>query len=181
MRRTLSLLLVCFILFPSFLFSPGAVRSAAAAQVLVGRVTYVFDGDTLELTSGLRRPVRVRLYGIDAPETGRRGEPGQPYGREARRALQAKVAGQMVEIEIMDRDQYGRTVGVVRLAGRDINRELVADGWGWAYRHYLNGPYASAYIGAEESARARRAGLWRQNNPQPPWEFRHRPRGWRSR
>lgn len=138
---------------------------------------HVFDGDTLELATGRDRPVRVRLYGIDAPETGRRGEPGQPYGREARRALQAKVASQRVAVEVADRDRYDRIVGVVRIAGRDINREMVEEGWAWAYRHYLQGPYASAYLRAEEDARARRAGLWRQYNPEPPWEFRHRQRG----
>jgi endonuclease YncB( thermonuclease family) len=141
---------------------------------LTGRVTYVFDGDTLVLTDGPRRRVRVRLYGIDAPEIGRSGESGQPGGREARRALLVKLSGRTVTVEVRETDPYGRTIGVVRLAGRDINREMVGDGWAWAYRHYLEGPYASAYLGAEKSARTRRAGLWSRSNPEPPWEFRHR-------
>jgi endonuclease YncB( thermonuclease family) len=173
--RLLSFLLLTFILIPSSTVPVGgSISSAVAAQTLVGRVTHVFDGDTLELADSTRRRVRVRLYGIDAPETGRRGETGQPGGREARRALQVKVSGLAVNVEVMETDPYGRTVGVVRLAGRDINREMVGDGWAWAYRHYLEGPYASAYLGAEKSARTRRAGLWNRSNHEPPWEFRHR-------
>jgi len=42
----------------------------------------------------------------------------------------------------------------------------------WAYRRFLQGPYASDYLDAETRARARRLGLWRDANPQPPWEFR---------
>ena len=169
-RLLLFHLLICITALSCAVPVGGFISSVCAAQSLTGRVTYVFDGDTLELADGRR----VRLYGIDAPETGHRDAPGQPGGREARRALQAKVAGRTVTVEVRETDQYGRTVGVVRLAGRDLNREMVAEGWAWAYRHYLQGPYVSAYLGAEESARARRAGLWRQSNPQPPWEFRHR-------
>ena len=49
---------------------------------------------------------------------------------------------------------------------------MVAEGYAWAYRRYLKGPYASEYIGAEGVARSRHAGLWEESNPQPPWEFR---------
>jgi len=49
---------------------------------------------------------------------------------------------------------------------------MVAEGYAWAYRQYLDRPHASEYISLEEQARAKRLGLWQQNNPQPPWEFR---------
>jgi micrococcal nuclease len=70
-------------------------------------------------------------------------------------------------------------VAVLRYAGRDINLEMVAEGMAWAYRQFLQRPYASEYLGAEDRARARRAGLWRDANPQPPWEFRRALRGGR--
>jgi endonuclease YncB( thermonuclease family) len=46
--------------------------------------------------------------------------------------------------------------------------------WGsvWSNRQYLDTPYASEFIGLEEQARDKKLGLWQQNNPQPPWEFR---------
>ena len=58
------------------------------------------------------------------------------------------------------------------LNNRNINREMVSEGWAWAYRQYLDRPHASEYIEAEEKARGKRLGLWAQTNPQPPWEFR---------
>ncbi|KAF0221143.1 MAG: hypothetical protein FD174_641 [Geobacteraceae bacterium] len=72
----------------------------------------------------------------------------------------------------MDIDRYKRLVSVISLDGRDINLEMVQEGWAWAYRQYLQRPYASEYIGAEEKARKQKLGLWKQANPEPPWEFR---------
>ena len=83
--------------------------------------------------------------------------------------------GKKVSAEIIDVDQYQRAVAVIRYAGRDINREMVAEGMAWAYRRYLQGPYASEYLDAENRARARRAGLWRDANPRPPGNSARRP------
>ena len=83
-----------------------------------------------------------------------------------------KVLGKEITAEVQDRDQYGRTVAVLQLAGRDINAEMVSEGMAWAYRQFLGGPYASRYIVLEEQARRQHRGLWRDTNPQPPWEFR---------
>jgi len=69
-------------------------------------------------------------------------------------------------------DQYKRSVGIVWLNGKNINQEMVAEGYAWAFRQYLDSHHASEYIRAEEQARAKRLGLWQQINPQPPWEFR---------
>ena len=140
-----------------------------------GTVAKVSDGDTVHVvTSGAK--LRVRLYGIDAPETAKRGKPGQPYGEEAARALRAKVAGRQVRVDVMDTDRYRRSVAILWLDGWDVNREMVAEGYAWAYRQYLDRPHASEYLSAEESARRARLGLWQQNNPQPPWEFRRAQR-----
>lgn len=148
-------------------------------RVVEGKVVKVSDGDTVQVVTADRTKLRVRLYGIDAPETpkvnhrtGKVNKPGQPYGEEAERALAQKIAGKMVRLEIMDIDQYKRMVGRIVLDGRDINREMVREGWAWAYKQYLQSPYASEYIESEKQARAARLGLWQQGNPQPPWEFR---------
>lgn len=156
-----------------------AAADCCQARAIEGTVKAVYDGDTILLvTSGASR-VKTRLYGIDAPETAKPDKPGQPFGGAAKRKLLSKIIGRQVSAEIIEIDQYQRAVAVVRYAGRDINREMVAEGMAWAYRHYLQGPYASEYIGAETRARARREGLWRDANPQPPWEFRQALRGGR--
>lgn len=146
---------------------------ASAGRIIEGVVRAVYDGDTLLLATREQSRLKVRLYGIDAPETTKPNALGQPFGAVARRTLMYKVMGRQVSAEIMDTDQFQRAVAVIRYAGRDINREMVSEGMAWAYRRYLQGPYAPVYIGSEESARARHKGLWRDANPLPPWEFRN--------
>jgi len=94
------------------------------------------------------------LYGIDAPETPKNGNSGQPYGEESTKELKKLILGQDVAIEIRDRDKYGREVCVIRKDGLDVNREMIKKGVAWAYRKYLKPPYASEYIDAESDARA---------------------------
>lgn len=157
--------------------------SASAGRTVEGVVKAVYDGDTVLLTTREESKLKVRLYGIDAPETKKPGKPGQPYGDISRRTLMYKIMRRRVSAEIVDIDQYKRSVAVIRYEGRDINREMVAEGMAWAYRQYLHAPYESEYIASEAGARSRRAGLWRESNPQPPWEFRngHKERGKHSR
>jgi len=149
------------------------VADAHAGRFIDGMVRAVYDGGTVLLATREDNRLKVRMYGIDAPETATHGSPGQPFGGIARRTLMYKIMGRQVSAEIMDVDKYHRTVAVIRYAGRDINREMVAEGLAWACRQELQGLYASEYIDAEEAARARHRGLWREDNPTPPWEFRH--------
>ena len=150
-----------------------AASSAHAGRTIDGMVRAVYDGDTVLLTTREESRLKVRLYGIDAPETRKPDTPGQPYGTISKRTLMYKIMGRRVTAEIMDIDRYKRAVAVIRYGGRDINREMVAEGMAWAYRQYLQGAYESDYISAETRARSHRAGLWRESDPQPPWEFRN--------
>lgn len=79
----------------TFLITPV---SLATIRTVNGTVTKVSDGDTIHLTTPEQTKLRVRLYGIDAPETpkinnrtGRVNKPGQPYGDEAWKALESKI------------------------------------------------------------------------------------------
>lgn len=172
--RTCLILILCVLSLAS---------DACAGRIIEGMVKAVYDGDTVLLATREESRLKVRLYGIDAPETRKPDKPGQPYGDIAKRTLMYKIMGRRVSAEIMDIDQYKRAVAVIRYQGRDINREMVTEGMAWAYRQYLQGAYESDYIGSETRARSRRAGLWRESNPQPPWEFRngHKGRGRHSR
>jgi endonuclease YncB( thermonuclease family) len=154
-----------------------AVTDSHAARIIEGVVRAVYDGDTVLLATREESRLKVRLYGIDAPETAKPDLAGQPFGSISKRTLMYKIMGRQVSAEIIDIDQYKRAVAIIRYAGRDINREMAAEGMAWAYRQYLQGSYASEYIAAENRARSRRAGLWRDANPQPPWEFRQAHKG----
>ena len=160
------------------IFLPCIATAKNPIRTVEGYVTKVVDGDTINVNSDGTR-LKIRLYGIDAPETEKRNrktglatKEGQAYGDEALKALLGKVDGQKVFLNIMDIDRYRRMVSIVFLGSRNINREMVAEGWAWAYRKYLEGTYASEFMQDEEDARKKRLGLWRQYNPQPPWEFR---------
>lgn len=152
-----------------------------AGSKVAGFVRAVYDGDTVLLATASNNKLKVRLYGVDAPETRKPDKPGQPFGDVAKRTLMYKIMGRQVSAEIVEKDQYDRSVAVIRYEGRDINREMVSEGMAWAYRQYLGGAYASDYIGAEEQARRMRKGLWRDNNPLPPWEFRQALSGHKKR
>ncbi|MSN26006.1 MAG: nuclease [Geobacter sp.] len=145
---------------------------AFAGRAVDGIVKAVYDGDTILLATREESRLKIRLYGIDAPETTKPDAPGQPFGAIAKRTLMYKVMGRQVLAEIVDIDKYQRAVAIIRYNGRDINREMVSEGMAWAYRQYLQGAYASEYIEEESRARSHRRGLWREPNPRPPWDYR---------
>ena len=73
---------------------------------------------------------------------------------------------------IQDTDHHKRVVGIIMIGNRNINEEMVHEGWAWSYREYLRGQYVSEFINAERETREKKLGLWQQPNPEAPWEFR---------
>ncbi|MFO1394057.1 MAG: thermonuclease family protein [Steroidobacteraceae bacterium] len=144
-----------------------AVLRCAPAQAegdLVGTVVQVVDGDTIAVDLGAG-PVRIRLYGIDAPEH------DQPWGARSRQALAARVQGRTVRLEVVDRDVHERPVARVFLDAENINDWQVQEGNAWAFRRYLR---EETYCAWEGIARAQRRGLW-SGPPSawvPPWDWR---------
>ncbi len=134
------------------------------AESITGRVIRVSDGDTITISVGSNRKThRVRLAGIDTPET------KQPYGAEARRQLNVLINSKIVTVEFEERDIYQRIVGKVIYQGRDINLEMLMCGLAWHYKQYSKDP---KYAEAEKRARQAKLGLWRDPAPIPPWQFR---------
>ena len=164
--RPLRLLLV---LLCALAMMPG---TELHAETITGKVVGVADGDTLTLDSEGRRVV-IRLSGIDAPE---RGHPdGQPFGRKSGDELRALALHQVVTVETHKQDRYGREVGTVEVGGKDLGLEQVRSGMAWVFRRYLKElpqTRRSAYLAAEDEARAHRRGLWATGEPLPPWEWR---------
>src|SRR5687768_10153243 len=143
---------------------PVAAQSDANELVLVGRVTRVIDGDTIDvqLESG---PIRVRFDSIDSPER------AQPWGKEATEALSRLLGGVggEVELSVSEQDRYDRLVATVYFGGVNVNHWLVTSGHAWAYRAYLND---KGMVELESEARWERRGLWSRSEPIPPWEWR---------
>jgi endonuclease YncB( thermonuclease family) len=149
----------------------GLVPAAVAGGTRVGRCVAVPDGDTIVLRTADRKRHEVRLQGIDAPEKGQR------YGTVSKTNLTRLVYQKEVEVDWNKRDHYGRQVGRVYVGDIDVNLMQLHAGLAWVYREYLD-ELAPAdrriYLQAEQTARDRGLGLWRDRRPTPPWEWRHR-------
>ena len=152
-----------------------ARESTLPPESMSGRVARVVDGDTLLMQDGRR----VRLLGIDTPETKHPTKPPQPWGEEASAFTRELAEGQPVRLEF-DRertDKYGRTLAWVWIEDtgtqRLLNRELVAAGLSPAVLiSPLRPDYRAALIAAEREAKADARGLWSE-----PKEAASRGRG----
>ncbi|MEW6267781.1 MAG: thermonuclease family protein [Thermodesulfobacteriota bacterium] len=149
----------------------AAVLAAAApsgAASFRGTVVRIRDGDSVDVLRD-RRPVKVRVLGVDAPER------GQPFSARAKSFTADLVGGREVLVEVKDVDRYGRIVGDVVLDdGRRLGRELVRAGLAWHYRRYSSDPELARLEG---EARSARRGLWADPHPTPPWAYRDARRG----
>lgn len=142
------------------------------------RVSWVCDGDSIWVKRSFGRKVKLRLRGIDAPET------EQSYGRESREVLSEMISGRAVSVVVYEWDRYGRGVASVHCSGRDVCLAMIEEGAAWPYYGYLNrtpGKIREAYARAGESAKRRAAGLWSEKNPEAPWDWRARHRSLWSR
>ncbi len=160
MRLAAHVIVLCFLVFLSL---------AASADLLTGKVVKITDGDTLYVLDANYQEHKIRLAGIDAPER------KQAYGLASRKHLASIVAGKQVTVEYQKRDRYGRIVWKVLVDGVDTCLEQVKAGFAWHYKKYQHEQSLEdqrLYADAEIRAREGRLGLWRENNPNPPWEYR---------
>ena len=143
----------------------------AHAETITGRVVGVADGDTITVLDADKVQHKIRLSGIDAPEK------KQAFGNRSKKSLSALAFDKTVNVETEKRDRYGRQIGKVLVDGRDVNLVQVERGMAWFYRQYQRDQAPNdrrLYEAAEDAARADKRGLWRDDGPVPPWEFRHR-------
>ncbi len=141
----------------------------AHADVLIGKVIGVSDGDTITVLDNNKQSHTVRLVGIDAPEK------SQAFGQAAKKSLSDLVFGKQVEVLWEKRDRYQRMLGKVMLHGQDICLEQIKRGMAWHYKQYQRdqSPQDLAdYAAAEQSARQDKTGLWADATPMEPAEFR---------
>jgi endonuclease YncB( thermonuclease family) len=131
------------------------------------RVVGVHDGDTLTVLMA-QRQIRVRLTEIDAPEL------SQPFGTRSKQSLSELCFGKIAEMEVRNRDRYGRTLAQVSCEGKDANAEQVRRGYAWTYTRYAaaNSPLHAL----EREARTARRGLWGDLDPIAPWDWRRNSR-----
>ncbi len=141
----------------------------AGTALLQGRVVNVTDGDTVTLLDDQQVLHKIRLAGIDAPES------AMPYGHEAGRFLAGMVLGKVVKAVTYKQDRYGRTIATLMVGKQDVNLAMIKAGLAWHYKHYAKDQPADealAYEQAENSARAKHLALWQATAPTAPWGWR---------
>lgn len=129
---------------------------------LGGKIVKVSDGDTVILLDSNNTQHKIRLNGIDAPES------NQPYGNKSKEFLASLIAGKTVIVEWKKRDQYKRILGVIYLGDTNINAEMIRAGYAWNYK-YSKDKY---YIKLQEKAKVEKKGLWKDKNAVDPWQWR---------
>ena len=125
----------------------------------------VIDGDTIEISGE-----RIRLHGIDAPETRQScvGVDGKQWdcGRQSTSALTSLIGGRPIICKGRQRDRYKRLIAVCFVGSRDLNAEMVRQGWALAYRKY-----STDYVIQEKVAQSERSGIW-SGQFVSPWDWR---------
>jgi endonuclease YncB( thermonuclease family) len=155
MSRLITYLVVaaCTVTFFLFGLLLGAVKALLGFKSRQNpsfeAIPYVLDGDSLAFNND----IRIRLYGIDAPEI------DHPEGQLAKRHLQNLIQNQTVRVVVKETDKYGRGIAKVFLPnGDDLSARMVADGYARAYASFT-----SSYVALEKKARKEKTGLWAQN------------------
>ena len=153
-------LILIFILFLS---------NFAHAKTIEGLVVGVADGDTITVMDQQKNTYKIRLQGIDAPEK------KQAFGEKSKQSLHDLVHGKQVRIEYDKEDKYGRIVGKITLDDLDICLQQLVLGMAWHYKKYQNEQSVAdrvVYNDAELKSKSLKLGLWADETPMPPWEFR---------
>ena len=126
------------------------------------KIKKIVDGDTVHVFYQ-DEVYKIRLTEIDAPER------DQPYGSNSTEYLKSLLKEGMVDVDISGTDRYGRKLGRLYWRGKDINRELVSAGYAWVYDQYVTD---NSFYENQSKARNSKKGLWEDQNPLEPWNWR---------
>jgi micrococcal nuclease len=145
------------------IFAISAYSAVTYAESWNGKVIGVTDGDTIVVLNGTDT-VKIRISEIDCPEN------GQPFSKAAKRFTSDFCFGKNVLIVPETVDKYGRTVAHVRSPeGSDLSIEIVAAGLAWHYKNYSSSELLATL---ENNSRQNKQGLWQDNDPIAPWDWR---------
>jgi micrococcal nuclease len=127
-------------------------------------VSKVVDGDTFWIDNGSEKGEKIRLIGVDAPESRKTGRKEIGYfGKEAKEYLTKLILGKMIKLEfdVGHKDMYGRTLAYVYLdGGVFVNADLVKQGYAMVMTIPPNVKFAELFVKLQQEARDNRRGLW---------------------
>lgn len=138
-----------------------AVDAVFEARQRIYTLGRVIDGDTFIAIDSKGNELKVRMAGIDAPES------NQVFGKESAEYLTVLLHDPF-KLRLFDKDRYDRQIATVLVNDRDINQDMVANGYAWAYDCRIGPNYQED----QDEARAERRGLWNEKSTLPPQYFR---------
>ena len=125
------------------------------------KIIKIYDGDTITALTSQKEKIKIRLYGIDAPEL------KQPFGKASKRHLIDLISNNSLNINEKGKDKYGRTLAVLYSGDQDINAQMVIDGYAWAYDKF-----SKDYVAFQQNAQLLKKGLWIDKDVVRPSDFR---------
>jgi micrococcal nuclease len=142
----------------------ACIFTGAMANELNGKVTSVIDGNTFEMIAEEdNESYKILLYGIDSPEL------GQEFGEKAKKFLEKMILDKKVNVKIQGKDRWGNRLGILVFDGdKDPRIELLEAGLAWTAER---DPVAELET-IREKAQEKGKGLWKEQDPTPPWTYR---------
>lgn len=127
-----------------------------------GKVMNVVDGDTMDIQFENGKEERVRLVLVDTPETKHPTKPVQPFGPEASAFTKEMLTGKnvQVELDVQERDQYGRILAYVYIDGKMINELLLEKGLARVAVFPPNTRYVDEFYAIQKKAQEAKLGIW---------------------
>lgn len=153
MKKNLLLLL----LIPALNFS----------QILSGKIVAIKDGDTVVVLDSLNNQITLRLAEVDCPEK------NQPFGTKAKQFTSNQVYLKTIKYVVTDTDRYGRSIAMIYYDSDNkyLSAEIIKAGMGWHYKRYSTSKELATF---QEKAKQNKIGLWIDNDPIEPSEFRRK-------
>jgi micrococcal nuclease len=150
-----------YLLFLLFSFS-----SLFSQSTLTAKVVGVKDGDTVVVLDSLNNQTTLRLAEVDCPEK------SQPFGTKAKQFTSDQIYLKTIKYIVTDKDRYGRSIAKIYYDtdNKYLSAEIIKAGMGWHYKRYSTSKELATF---EDNAKKNKIGLWIDNNPINPSDWRN--------
>ncbi len=137
------------------------------SQILSGKIVAIKDGDTVVVIDSLNNQITLRLAEVDCPEK------NQPFGTKAKQFTSDQVYLKTIKYVVTDTDRYGRSIAMIYYDSDNkyLSAEIIKAGMGWHYKRYSTSKELAKF---QENAKQKKIGLWIDNDPIEPSEFRRK-------
>lgn len=151
-----SLKLLLFLLVTNLIYSQ---------TTLIAKVVGIKDGDTVVVLDSLNNQITLRLAEVDCPEK------SQPFGTKAKQFTSDQIYLKTIKYVVTDIDRYGRSIAMIYYDtdNKYLSAEIIKAGMGWHYKRYSKSKELALF---EDDARKNKIGLWIDNYPIEPSEWR---------